>query len=1146
MNETGVKKEKMKFCNLRFESLAAIVRQPAEGGRQHRQFMIGFLKKKSSRLLDMDYFYRLARVCCLCGLLGLGLGPARAETGQTKKIICEYALTSANDFPQRDPQDWQLMGSNDQGKTWTILDIRKGEVFQTRQQRKPYKIENQTAFEIYRLQIDKIRDPNAANSVQLAEIELMGPAENDFGPVPTFTDTVSAQGDYPPAEPVLNLFDGRAETKWLDWPTNSSTRASWVQWQYSAPVETMVTNIGKLLALHARAGDGYRVQIEAVVAGRVANGKQVCFVDATGCIELGEIRGAETLVTNQTVLITGISRWNGQQVGLKDGGVRALDLMFETNSGRHVPQPSSSQEKNLKWVELEGEIQYQRSTENEFSFDLKNDALSSVRVHLRCPEKFHALPASGTRVLVRGICAGAFDESGRWGAANLWAAGWASLSILNPQTRNYAARTPLIQTNQIPTNSTTLTTIEQVRELTPIQIDSHTHVKVRGIVTELHGEFIQDDTAGIRIVFSDEKIRKFARLGNYIEVDGVAGTSENENPLMLVDHITILGIGKLPEPQRVSISRLMSGRIDAQWTEVQGMVRSTDGSHLLIISEGRELMATLGLAGTDLVNGLVDAEIRARGVAVTARDDQGRIQGVHLLIPSLEHVEVVESPHDAATIPVRKISSLLGLNGLGESFHRVKVEGVVTLQENQKVFLQDKTGSVMAILKEDVELDARFGRSRWLYWQTSQPQAGSKSTVAFHPGDLVQAVGFPETHRYSPVLSEVILTKLGTRQPVEPVEITTNDMKQGGLDSRLVTFRGILRGQTTIGANTVLAMEWEDRTLQALVPDKESDFFKTLIGSRLRITGVWQVDPPLYPELGLVAGAVRILTRSPADVMVLTRPPWWTVRRALMLIGGMTFIILGSIIWIRELRRKVGERTMQLAAQIQLREQTERHHALEQERARIAKDLHDDLGANLTQIVFLSDRVKVARQDGQEVTRWFDLIPATARRTIQSLDEIVWAINPQHDSLESLANYLSQFAQEYLTLAGMRCVLDVPMVLPTVPLSAEVRHNLLLTTREALQNSVKHAAATEVQLTLKFNEDGLTIKISDNGKGFNPDLISAEGNGLQNMQQRVQGIGGQLDISSHLGQGTVVFLHVTKELLHGRIAGRNELPGEKL
>jgi signal transduction histidine kinase len=202
--------------------------------------------------------------------------------------------------------------------------------------------------------------------------------------------------------------------------------------------------------------------------------------------------------------------------------------------------------------------------------------------------------------------------------------------------------------------------------------------------------------------------------------------------------------------------------------------------------------------------------------------------------------------------------------------------------------------------------------------------------------------------------------------------------------------------------------------------------------------------------------------------------------------------------------------------------------------------LHDDLGANLTQIVFLSQRVEGAPQDAQEVDRWFRLIPATARRTIQSLDEIVWAINPRHDSLESLANYLSQFAQQHMTLARVRCVLDVPTVLPAMVLSAEVRHKLLLATREALQNVATHAHATEARVTLQLNDEALVIVIADNGCSFDVERVDGEGNGLLNMRRRLDDIGGGLEIIGQPGKGTTVRLVVPREQLHGRVIGSAE------
>ena len=234
-------------------------------------------------------------------------------------------------------------------------------------------------------------------------------------------------------------------------------------------------------------------------------------------------------------------------------------------------------------------------------------------------------------------------------------------------------------------------------------------------------------------------------------------------------------------------------------------------------------------------------------------------------------------------------------------------------------------------------------------------------------------------------------------------------------------------------------------------------------------------------------------------------------------------IILLVVVAVRQVER--------WRAQIQL-ERLEQKHAIEHERNRIAKDIHDDLGANLTQIVFLSQRAEGASHDQKEVEHWLQKIPATARRTIQSLDEIVWAINPKHDSLESLANYLSQFAQEHLTLAGIRCILEVPTVLPHVPLSAEVRHNLVLSVREALQNVVAHAAATEVTMTLQLDGESLRIILRDNGRGFDVAAAHGSGNGLANLRRRIEDIGGTFELSSQPGMGTTV-----KLTLPGKIAG---------
>ena len=1053
-----------------------------------------------------------------------------ADDRQVAKVVQQYALTSANDFPQRDPRDWKLLGSNDGGKTWTTLDTRKGEVFQERHQRRVFKMNNHAAFKTYRLQIDRVLDPAAANSVQLAEIELMGASENDLAPTPVFSDAITVQGDNPPSETAPKLFDGRVETKWLDRPANRTTCASWIQWEYVVPSTLVISNISQLQTLRARASDGYRVKLEAVVVGRCKNETGWRVADASECLELGEIKSGEGLQAGQRIGISGISEWSGTHVGVK------VDRLEMRGGPPGAPEQIELEQslgpgENLKWVEIQGELRYLDWADKQTSFDVE-DGGASMRVHLCCAAA-GGLPAAGTRVTVRGICQGAFTEQGQWVASSIWAA--EPIAESRPVARQTAASV----TPAKPAAGTTniFTKLGPIRRLTQQQLNNRPQVRLRGILTKAIGAFLQDETAGIEITFPAEEGRKLTEPSLFVEVEGWAGLGDVGNPIISADRIEVRGKGKRPQPQQMSLNQLMNGRGDAQWIQLEGVVRSTDGAHLLMICSGREVTATIAEGAAGTVNQLVDAFVRVRGVGVTALDDQSRIQGIHLLIPSLEDFEIMSRPPDPDQLPIQPIGSLLGLSGPRESFHRLKVAGTVTFNDEQRLFLQDATGGAMALLKQNVVLDARFGRSRWLFWRTTQGGKSAPSKAAYTPGERVEVLGFPETRGYSPVLTEVIVKKIGSGNPVVPQELTENGIADGRRDAALVTLEGILRAQNTIGAHIVMQLEWHERMLQILAPSSETEVSKIVTGSRLRVTGVCQSDPAPYAELGLRVAAVRILTRSAHDIQVLARPLWWTVQRALAAMGLMAFLILAALIWIKQLRTQVEERTAQLAAEIQLREQTERQRALEEERARIAKDLHDDLGANLTQIVFLSQRVEAARNERQEDGPWFGLIPATARKTIQSLDEIVWAINPRHDSVESLANYLSQFAQEHLTLAGIRCVLDVPTVLPAVSMTAEFRHNLVLAAREAIQNVVSHAAPTSAQVTLRLEESALTVEIADNGRGFETGSVNGDGNGLSNMRRRLEDLGGRFELESAPGKGTTVRFVIPRDRLHGRVIG---------
>ena len=213
----------------------------------------------------------------------------------------------------------------------------------------------------------------------------------------------------------------------------------------------------------------------------------------------------------------------------------------------------------------------------------------------------------------------------------------------------------------------------------------------------------------------------------------------------------------------------------------------------------------------------------------------------------------------------------------------------------------------------------------------------------------------------------------------------------------------------------------------------------------------------------------------------------------------------------------------------------ERQQAVERERARIARDIHDELGASLTRIAMLSQSAGTAR-DHPETDGHLDRIHDTALELTRAMDEVVWAVNPRNDTLDSLAAYLGSYAQDFLASARIRCRLDMPLHLPPWPLTSEVRHDLFLAFKEALNNAVKHAGSAEVRISLQTEPGGFSLLIEDKGRGFPADTLEpilpqnpgrpASGHGLLNMRQRLMQIGGRCEIRSAPGKGTVVRLVV--------------------
>jgi signal transduction histidine kinase len=195
--------------------------------------------------------------------------------------------------------------------------------------------------------------------------------------------------------------------------------------------------------------------------------------------------------------------------------------------------------------------------------------------------------------------------------------------------------------------------------------------------------------------------------------------------------------------------------------------------------------------------------------------------------------------------------------------------------------------------------------------------------------------------------------------------------------------------------------------------------------------------------------------------------------------------------------------------------------AQQEERNRISADMHDDLGAGMTTISLYSElaKSKLINNPIPEI----DKISSSANELLNKMNAIIWSMSSSNDSLSNLIAYIRSYALEYFEDTGVNCKVSIPENLPNIEVIGEIRRNIFLVVKEALNNILKHAKATEVTIILTRVEDGLTLYIQDNGTGINMDNIRQFGNGLKNMKKRMHDV--DIDFNIENKNGTLITLH---------------------
>ena len=477
-----------------------------------------------------------------------------------------------------------------------------------------------------------------------------------------------------------------------------------------------------------------------------------------------------------------------------------------------------------------------------------------------------------------------------------------------------------------------LTQAVQILNLSPGDSERAHPIQLRGVVTCFDSRarlcFVQDATAGI-YVYGENSSVQFA-TGDLVEVSGVSGAGLF-SPIVHWGTFKRIGQGTLPVPKPVSIDRIATGREDSQWVQVEGVIHraNEDWGHLTLdlVAGTSQLKVRILNYPKGLDSQLVDARIRVHGVAGTSYNNKRQLTGFHLLVPSSEHVTIVEPPiADPFSAPIRLSRSLMAYSLQGEREHRIHLRGVVTLHwPGEALFIKDASGGIQIRTRQQTPVEV---------------------------GEVIDVSGFPAAGGYTPLMEEAIFRSIETNDPPKPRVVTATQALAGEFDKELVRMEGILIAQTQVRSNShVLVLQNNEAIFHAYVQKTKlgSIVSDLLDGSRLQVTGVCSVD---LGENEKPAG-FNLWLRSPEDIEVLERPHGRTFTRVISALGAVGLVFCLGLVWIVQMRQRVRHQTEAIR---------ERELALEER--------YRDLFENANDILYthdLSGRLTSLNKAGEQV-----------------------------------------------------------------------------------------------------------------------------------------------------------------------------------
>ena len=452
-------------------------------------------------------------------------------------------------------------------------------------------------------------------------------------------------------------------------------------------------------------------------------------------------------------------------------------------------------------------------------------------------------------------------------------------------------------TNALPV----LTQVQQIRRLSVEELHRSYPVTIRGVVTSDQGfNCVQDATAGIYVLSREDTLK----LGDFVEVAGRTDPG-NFSPVVIPDHITVLGKGRMPEPAHYSWDHLNSGNEDCQWMEQIGVVRAVLGDTVdLEVRDGKlKIQVVGGLNGESLVG----STVRVRGVVTATFNDRRQATAVGLRVPSREYLGIERAGRaDPFSTPVQNVDQLLRFDGQDSLPSYAKVAGIITYADNRTVYLEDATGAI---------------------------QIETRTNTVFQPGTRVEAVGFPEPGGWSPRLVETLVRGSDQGPLPEAIRLASAELPSGEHHARRIVLTATYLGQRGAASNQMLQLQRSGRVFEACVPTQAARRLRLRKQSELEVRGICKCYRPGSAAESEAAPPFELLVGAASDVTVLNQPSWWTMDRIFWALGVLCagWIMAGT--WIAMVSRKNAQLQ---AAQAELKKA---HNELEERVVRRTADL---------------------------------------------------------------------------------------------------------------------------------------------------------------------------------------------------------------